>query len=134
MEGDVDSSHVSFLHSALDSTPSYGSRLNGALFADPMPRWFPEDTPYGLELAAQRDAGPSEYYWRVNQFLFPYMTLVASPPDVPLQANVRVPIDDETTMSFRCFFKPDGPLHDEELALLTGGVFVPEVRPGTVAK
>jgi hypothetical protein len=130
-EGDIDSSHVSFLHSRLDGRPLAGSRVSPAAFADRSPRWFPSETDYGLMLAAQRDGGPASYHWRINQFLLPYMTLIASPPGVPLQANVRVPIDDEKTLFFRCYYHPDRPLSDEERATFANGVIVPELRPGT---
>ncbi len=131
MEGDVDSSHVSFLHSRLDGAPLPGSRVDASAFVDRSPRWFPSETPYGLMLAAQRDFGASAFHWRVNQFLLPYMTLIASPPGVPLQANVRVPIDDETTLFFRCYYHPDRALSAEERATFANGVLVPELLPGT---
>ena len=80
MEGDIDSSHVSFLHSRLDNAPMAGSRTNPNTFLDKMPRWFPQETNYGLMLSAQRNAGPDHFQWRVNQYLMPYITLIAAPP------------------------------------------------------
>jgi phthalate 4,5-dioxygenase oxygenase subunit len=131
MEGDVDSSHVSFLHSRVDAKPVPGVRADPNTFADRMPRWFPQETAYGLMLSAQRNAGPDHYQWRVNQFLMPYITLVAAPPGLPLLHQVRVPIDDETTMHFRCYIQPDRPLTADEIALFDAGVIVPEIEPRT---
>ena len=58
-EGDVDSSHVSFLHSRLDNKP-LGRAAASMPTRSPtgMPRWFPQETDYGLMLSAQRNAGP----------------------------------------------------------------------------
>jgi phthalate 4,5-dioxygenase len=127
MEGDVDSSHVSFLHSRRDGKPLFGSRVHPNTFKDTMPRWFPQETDYGLMLAAQRDAGPDHYQWRVNQYLMPYITLIAAPPELPILNQVRVPVDDETSMLFRCFIHPERPLTAEEIAGYEGGIIVPEV-------
>jgi phenylpropionate dioxygenase-like ring-hydroxylating dioxygenase large terminal subunit len=131
MEGDVDSSHVSFLHSRIDNTPIPGVRANPNTFADRMPRWFPEETDYGLMLAAQRNAGPEHYQWRVNQFLMPYITQIATPIGLPIQHQVRAPIDDETSMHFRCYIHPDRPLTADEIATFENGFLVPELIPGT---
>src|ERR1700722_15548745 len=131
MEGDVDSSHVSFLHSRVDNKPVPGTRANPTTFADKMPRWFPQETNYGLMLSAQRNAGPDHFQWRVNQFLMPYITLIAAPPQMPILHQVRVPIDDETSMHFRCFIHPERPLTAEERASYENGVIVPEVGFGS---
>ena len=131
MEGDVDSSHVSFLHSRLDNEPLPGSRVNPNTFQDRMPRWFPQETDYGLMLSAQRNAGPDHFQWRVNQYLMPYITLIAAPPGLPVLHQVRTPIDDETSMHFRCFIHPERPLTDEEIATFEAGVIVPELIPGS---
>jgi phthalate 4,5-dioxygenase oxygenase subunit len=130
-EGDIDSSHVSFLHSALNNGPLPGSRTNPNTFQDKMPRWFPQDMPYGMMLSAQRNAGPDHYQWRVNQYLMPYCTLIAAPPGLPVLAQVRVPIDDENAILYRTFAHADRPLTEQELETLRGGVLFPEMIPGT---
>ena len=111
MEGDVDSSHVSFLHSRVDNKRVPGTRANPNTFADKMPRWFPQETSYGLMLSAQRNAGPDHFQWRVNQYLMPYITLIAAPPGMPILHQVRVPVDDVTSMHFRCYVHPERPLN-----------------------
>ena len=131
MEGDVDSSHVSFLHSRVDSQPVPGTRANPNTFAEKMPRWFPQETSYGLMLSAQRNAGPDHFQWRVNQYLMPYITLVAAPPGMPILHQVRVPVDDVTSMHFRCYVHPERPLTPDEIALFEAGIIIPEIAPGT---
>jgi hypothetical protein len=131
MEGDVDSSHVSFLHSRQDGKPIPGGRVDATVFSDRMPRWFTVDTDYGLMLSAQRDAGEDAFHWRVNQYLMPYVVLIASPPGSPVLAQVRVPIDDEHTMHFRVWANADHAITAGERAVLEDGITVPELVPGT---
>jgi phthalate 4,5-dioxygenase len=128
-EGDVDSSHVSMLHSSIDG--SQIETVDAATFDDHAPRWFPTETPYGLMLGAQRDAGPDAYHWRVNQWLMPYVTLIAITPGFPMLAHVRVPIDDTHTLHFRVNGRADGPFTAADRAMFDGGVMVPELVPGT---
>jgi len=130
-EGDIDSSHVSFLHSRLGDLPLDGARSTAVTYQDKMPRWFITETDYGLMLSAQRDAGPDRFQWRVNQYLMPYVTLIASIPGQPILAQIRVPIDDESAFLIRYLAHPDRALSDAELAMYNGGVTVPEMIPGT---
>jgi phenylpropionate dioxygenase-like ring-hydroxylating dioxygenase large terminal subunit len=128
-EGDVDSSHVSLLHSSIDG--SQIATVDSATFDDHAPRWFPTETSYGLMLGAQRDAGDDAYHWRVNQWLMPYVTLIAITPGFPMLAHVRVPIDDTHTLHFRVNGRADGPFTDADRALFANNVMVPELMPGT---
>jgi phenylpropionate dioxygenase-like ring-hydroxylating dioxygenase large terminal subunit len=94
LEGDVDSSHVGFLHqTALRS--SVGADTNYVEF-DKAPHWTIEQTDYGMALAARRETlEGAKYYWRINQWFLPYYTLVAS--DVArtkIHSHIWVPIDD----------------------------------------
>jgi phthalate 4,5-dioxygenase oxygenase subunit len=130
-EGDIDSSHVSFLHSRQDGKPIPGGRVDATVFADKQPRWFTAETDYGLMLSAQRNAGEDTFHWRVNQYLMPYAVLIAAPPGGPVLTQVRVPIDDDHSMHFRVWSNADHPLNAEELAILNDGITVPEIVPGT---
>lgn len=130
MEGDVDSSHVSFLHKGVDSGGgSY--KLSSAFQADRAPRWTVETTLYGLSLAAQREASPDEHNWRINQWLMPYTTCVAGRLNKPSVTNIRVPIDDENTMHLRIYGRLDAPMTEDEWASANGSVIFPEMIPGT---
>jgi len=130
MEGDVDSSHISFLHSGLSGALP-GSAINPAAFEDKAPRWVIKPTDYGVRLAAQRNSGPDHYSWRINQWLFPFATLIAAPQNWPFTTNIRLPIDDETTIQFRLWTNPDQPLTEEQLKIANAGVIFPEMIPGT---
>lgn len=130
-EGDIDSSHVAFLHGRLDGRPAEGSRSQDNTFKDKAPRWFPLETDYGLMLAAQRDSGPDHYQWRVNQYLMPHVTLIAHRPELPGIAQIRTPIDDEHAMLFRYMVSYDRPLTDAERKNATNGMTFPDMLPGT---
>jgi phthalate 4,5-dioxygenase len=129
-EGDVDSSHVSFLHSSFGDLSIPSDRVDPNTYVDRSPRWFTADTDYGLMLSAQRNAGPDTFQWRINQWLMPYCTMIASAPGVPILAQLRVPIDDEHSFLFRVIASPDRPLTDAERQGFAG-VFMPEMVPGT---
>jgi phenylpropionate dioxygenase-like ring-hydroxylating dioxygenase large terminal subunit len=130
-EGDIDSSHVSFLHSSLGNKPLAGVPVNPNTYLDTQPRWFVSETAYGMQLAAQRDAGPDQYQWRVNQYLMPYATMIATIPGRPILAQVRLPVDDENAVLFRYIAHPERALTEAELSLFNGGVTVPAMIPGT---
>ena len=139
MEGDIDSSHVSFLHSRVDAEeglpgidPQSSGRMQSFMFRDKTPVWTLKDTDYGVMLAARREAGEEGYYWRVNQWLMPSYTMIASPQGGSLGCNVRVPMDDEHTLYFRLRWHSDRPLTEAELMEFQhGGVLFPEMTPGT---
>jgi Phenylpropionate dioxygenase and related ring-hydroxylating dioxygenases, large terminal subunit len=131
MEGDIDSSHVSFLHSRIDKKHLGPNVISGAVFEDSAPYWTVTSMPYGLKLAARRNAGSESYSWRVNQWLLPFTTMVASPAGQPFVTNMRIPIDDEHTMHLRMYVRLDGPLNEDDRALIESGLMFPEMIPGT---
>src|SRR5438445_2995135 len=76
VEGEVDSSHVSFLHSKGAAPDAAGiqdlrSTLPDYMARDRAPRFFVLPTEYGMLIGARRNADEDSYYWRVTQFLMP---------------------------------------------------------------
>jgi phenylpropionate dioxygenase-like ring-hydroxylating dioxygenase large terminal subunit len=131
LEGDIDSSHVGFLHSRLDGQAFAGSLSRADMFSDHAPVWTIEETDYGLSMTSQRKAGEDRYQYRVTQHLFPWINMIAAPPGERMLANMRIPIDDETTLFYRVFAQPLHPLTAEERAAVTNGIISPEMRPGS---
>ena len=129
VEGDIDSSHVSFLHSSSNDTS--GARMSPLIFADKSPVWNVRKTDYGLMLAARRNADEQSWHWRVNQWLMPYATQIAATEDVPFVTNIRVPIDDENSLHYRVYARHDQPLTKFDYAAIAGGVVFPEMAPGS---
>jgi phenylpropionate dioxygenase-like ring-hydroxylating dioxygenase large terminal subunit len=118
IEGDIDSSHIGFLH--VDNFPAlkaprtpqeeYRARVAGSA-----PRWLIEPTDYGLMLAARRDDGPDRFYWRINQWLYPFFTLIAGPIDQSRgHGHIWVPVDDEHTEVWCVIWSPKEPLTEQE--------------------
>lgn len=135
MEGDIDSSHVSFLHRIEYFGPGADTLTgvaNPTMFKDTSPSWHVHDTEYGVMLAARRDAGDEGYHWRVNQWLMPGITIIANRTGNTLQINMRTPIDETHVMLFRLWWHPERPLTDVEVDdLSNAGIMMAELIPGT---
>lgn len=135
-EGDVDLGHTSFLHSRLDNAPSAGmaflhSSTAPPVFHDRTPKYFVEETEYGLVHAVRRIAGEGEYSWRVGHYLMPYIVMVPGRRTGLLLTNIRVPIDDERSWFYRLFVHIERPLSEEDRRGIFAGVMAPEMIPGT---
>src|SRR3954447_364835 len=78
MEGGIDSSHVSFLHSgALKRDPLFaGSKGNEYNLQDPMPEFDVVDFPGGLLIGARRNGEAGRYYWRITPWIMPAHTII----------------------------------------------------------
>ena len=133
MEGDIDSSHVSFLHSSVRKLKLPGITVSDHIFSDKAPQWTIKNTDYGLLLAARRQAGndASSWHWRVNQWMMPYVTQIAAPEDSLFISNVRVPIDDESSIHFRVIARHNRPLDETDHLLISGGTVFADLIPGT---
>jgi phenylpropionate dioxygenase-like ring-hydroxylating dioxygenase large terminal subunit len=123
VEGEVDSSHVSFLHSRNAAADSAGIRSNDTRFnlpnymaRDRTPRFFVLPTDYGVLIGARRDAETDSYYWRITQFLMPSYTMIPAPVGTPVSFTGATPMDDETMMGFTVTWHPERPLTDAERA------------------
>lgn len=122
VEGEVDSSHVSFLHSKNSAADAAGIKADpGASLPDYMardkaPRFFVLPTEYGMMIGARRNAEEDSYYWRITQFLMPTYTMIPVPVGTPVSFTAATPIDDERMMGFTVTWHPDRPLSKEELA------------------
>src|SRR5579864_8861068 len=107
LEGDIDTSHFSFLHAgSLKSDSQQKGTFSYYMLSDRAPRYSVVDTDYGAMYGAYRDTDDGRRYWRVAQFLFPFYTM---PPQGVLGHKITVrcwvPMDDEHTM-----FIMNGPL------------------------
>ena len=105
LEGDIDTSHISFLHRSLvdeefAATPDEFNKYVGAQSA---PWYAVSEMDYGTIYGAYRPAEEDSYYWRIGQFVLPFYTM---PGTGRLGYGGRrgfrawVPIDDYNTMFF----------------------------------
>ncbi len=132
LEGEIDTSHVSFLHSSLrpSSQPNKTTRPE-LITRDRSPRLLVKNTDYGFLYGARRTVGGGDYYWRVTQWLMPTFSLIPS-AEFPAGGRVWVPIDDEHTWAFTYSYHPDRPMSEEERAgMASGRSFPPELTPGS---
>lgn len=101
LEGDIDTSHFSYLHGgslSLDQVPEDNPGKYQLIAR--APDYNVSDTDWGTMYGAFRPTDdPAKLYWRVAQFLFPFWTM---PPDGDFDQHVIarawVPMDDEHTM------------------------------------
>ena len=102
LEGDIDTSHFSFLHfgHATEAAATEGTFQYYAL-KHKQPRYLVVDDEYGAMYGAYRPADNGNLYWRIGLFLFPFYAMIPTGV-LGHQVLVRawVPMDDEHTMFF----------------------------------
>ncbi len=134
-EGEIDTSHISFLHKDLDPVQSKIGATGANLAVDGAPEITIRESDGGFASTARRRLG-NDYFWRVSQWLLPMYSLIPrAPSDVFTGSGGRawVPIDDYHTTTFAYSYRIDQPLTDAELNLIAGGAhFPPLTRRSTV--
>jgi phthalate 4,5-dioxygenase oxygenase subunit len=123
MEGGIDSSHVSFLHSgALKRDPLFvGSKGNDYNERDRMPIFDIVPFEGGLLIGARRNAGEDKYYWRITPWIAPFYTLIPPRGGHPISGHAWVPIDDQRCWAWSISYHPRRALSAPELAAMRGG-------------
>ncbi len=139
IEGGIDTTHAGFLHVRLsldlamkrEKDPKT-NRVWGAdeqtnkglsiAMTNRSARFELVDTDYGIMIASKREAGDADTYWRINQFLFPYWTMMPSHavvdhsnPKRSQGGHAFVPMDDETTIAWSFTSNYERPFTDAEL-------------------
>jgi phthalate 4,5-dioxygenase len=132
LEGEIDTSHVGFLHSSMTPSTAPNKTTRPELLArDRSPKLIVKNTDYGFLYGARRTVGEGEYYWRVTQWLMPTFSLIPS-AQYPSGGRCWVPIDDEHTLAFTYSYHPERPLAEPERSgFWSGRAFPPELIPGT---
>ena len=104
LEGDIDTSHLYFLHGRLnpDDSPALG-----VYHPDRHPRLELVETDYGMMYAARREEDPEHYYWRITQFVFPFHSFFPPGGARGVPGHIWVPLDDENTMVYSLIWNPD---------------------------
>ncbi len=100
LEGDVDTSHLGFLHlGAVKPEDTKPASFDYYTVADRAPKYEVVDTKFGTSYGAYRPAETDTYYWRIAHFLFPFFTMIPTGV-LGTQILVRawVPIDDHHVM------------------------------------
>jgi phthalate 4,5-dioxygenase oxygenase subunit len=131
LEGGIDSSHSSFLHSRLNPEDYSGSQRRGLIYKtlDKHPRFEVVDTDYGMLVGARRNAEVDSYYWRITQFLMPFYQMIPPYGDSPtLSGHAWVPVDDENVITWSVTWHPSRALSERELTQMqtypTSGIHI----------
>ena len=111
MEGDIDTSHFSFLHmGGVNSEQVDPANPGRFAIINPAPEYHVADTDWGTMYAAHRPAEEAQTYWRFAHFMFPFWTI---PPDGNFAdhviARAWVPMDDTHTMFIHISWKKNAP-------------------------
>lgn len=134
LEGGIDSSHVSFLHSGnLNTDPLFkGSRGNRYNLSDTKPFFEVVEHEGGLHIGARRNAEDGHYYWRITPWVMPCFTMIPPRGNHPVHGHFWVPIDDEDCWAWSFDYRPDRALTKEERqAMIEGkGIYV-KFEPGS---
>jgi phthalate 4,5-dioxygenase len=134
MEGGIDSSHVSFLHSgALNSDPLFkGAKGNQYNLNDYKPQFEVVPAEGGLLIGARRNAEDGQHYWRITPWVMPSFTMVPPRGDHPLHGHFWVPIDDHNNWAWSFDYHPTRELTATEVQAMDEGKGI-HVRyvPGT---
>ena len=123
MEGGIDSSHVSFLHSgALNTDPLFkGSKGNQYNLGDKKPVFEVVESEGGLYIGARRNAENGSYYWRITPWVMPCFTMVPPRADHPMHGHFWIPIDDENCWAWSFDYHPVRALTELERQAMEAG-------------
>ena len=114
LEGECDSSHLSFLHR------SFTNERNQTLYkGDTAPFYETEDTDFGVRLIATRNAADDQHYVRFSAFVMPvYGCVPAGRPTNELEGyeiHTYVPADDTHCWRYDIGFRRERAVRDDEV-------------------
>jgi phenylpropionate dioxygenase-like ring-hydroxylating dioxygenase large terminal subunit len=123
MEGGIDSSHVSFLHSGeLNSDPLFkGSKGNQYNLNDMKPHFEVVESQGGLFIGARRNAENGKYYWRITPWVMPSFTMIPPRADHPVHGHFWIPIDDENCWAWSFDYRVAKPLTPAQVQAMRDG-------------
>jgi len=123
LEGGIDSSHVSWLHSGgLQSDPLFkGAKGNEYNARDLRPFFEVAEADGGLFIGARRNAEDGSYYWRITPWVLPSFTMVPPRGDHPVHGHFWVPIDDHNCWVYTFDYHPVRALTETEVEAMKDG-------------
>lgn len=133
MEGGIDSSHVSWLHSGeLANDPLHVGTKGAQHIVNKKPVFELHKSDGGLVIAAKRPTEDNQAYWRITQWIMPWYTMIPPYGDNALRGHAWVPIDDENCTTWNWAHHPTRPLTEAEMDAMANedGAFAALI-PGT---
>jgi len=112
-EGNIDQTHLSYLHRRL----SYSSGDSQAyLAADTAPTLEPEITDFGLRLYSVRRTGAERIHVKISNFVYPNVSVFSGGMRDGYSVHLHVPIDDERHWKYVYHFGRSRPLSEGHVA------------------
>jgi nitrite reductase/ring-hydroxylating ferredoxin subunit len=108
VEGECDSSHLTFLHRFFNGQDSRGNLLE-----KPIREYTIEETDFGLRLVAVRATGGDESYVRVSSIVMPTACWI---PGATKSVHFYVPVDDEHSWRFNLNYQVEESLDTSRLS------------------
>lgn len=112
VEGNFDPAHAGSLHKT--------STLNTGQFAylteDTAPKVDWANRAWGLTTVADRGVSDDKRYIRVNEYVFPFIAMVATDEGLEQLAVLIVPVDDTHCMQWVVWYKPSAPIPADSYA------------------
>jgi phthalate 4,5-dioxygenase oxygenase subunit len=119
LEGEIDSAHAPILHGRIDSR---GAISDWIAARDLKPMFQCQRQDFGVSIAARRRLDNGMLYWRVNQFVMPFYSLVPPQSKFPdLSGHAWVPMDDEHTLCLMFSYHPTEALSDRTRTVFLDG-------------
>jgi phthalate 4,5-dioxygenase oxygenase subunit len=119
LEGEIDSAHAPILHGRIDDG---GSIDQWVAKRDLRPTFECMRQDFGMSIASRRVFDENTLYWRVNQFILPFYTLVPPQSKYPeLSGHAWVPIDDENTLCIMFSYHPSQPMYEQSRKIFLEG-------------
>ena len=112
LEGDIDTSHLYFLHSRVNPEDSPNA---GVYHRDRSPRLEITETDYGLMYGARRLEEDGRIYWRTTHYLMPIFTLFPASEDGVVPTHMYTPIDDYHTLHWGIRWHPAREMPERQL-------------------
>jgi phthalate 4,5-dioxygenase oxygenase subunit len=119
VEGEIDSAHAPILHGRIDQQ---GAISDWTAKKDLRPTFECKRQDFGMSVASRRVLDERTHYWRVNQFLLPFYTLVPPQSQYPeLSGHAWVPLDDHHTLCIMFSYHPTQPFYEKTRKLFDNG-------------
>jgi phthalate 4,5-dioxygenase len=120
LEGEIDSAHAPILHGRIDGKGAINQWVAGR---DLRPIFECMQQPFGMSIASRRKVDEQTQYWRVNQYMLPFWTLVPPQSKFPeLSGHAWVPMDDEHTLCLMFSYTPARPFYARTRELMLAPV------------
>ncbi len=108
VEGECDSTHLTFLHRFFN-----GADPRGHLLQHPLSEYTIEETDWGLRLVAVREPEPGKGYVRVSSIVLPAACFI---PGATKSVHFYTPIDDHHSWRFNLNYQVEAPLDTSRLS------------------